>query len=175
MSRRRGVSPWELREIFGESIVNHEVSTVHINKRILPGRIGAKGAELRYNAKGTPYCSLVVETDKTGPDGQVYTSSHKLEITGRLAEDPSVSLEPGAKILVAGAPHDRPTVAPKTPHKKTTCGLSTWGVSQRIRARATVERVGGTSDPDPVGLVGKIIAQRERADDRLRYPEQLRH
>jgi hypothetical protein len=58
MSRRRGVSPWELRKILCELIVNHEVSTVHINKRILPGRIGAKGAELRYNTKGPPTCAL---------------------------------------------------------------------------------------------------------------------
>jgi hypothetical protein len=47
-------------------------------------------------------------------------------------------------------------------------------VSQRIRARATVKRVGGTRNPNLVGLVGKSIAQRERADDSLRQPEQLR-
>jgi primosomal replication protein N len=154
-------------------IVNHEVISVHVNRQPLWGRVGAKGAELRYNAKGTPCCSLVVETDNAGPDGQVYMSS-KVEITGRFAEDLSVSLEPGAEILVAGEHRYRPTVDPKTQQKNTTGGLSTWGVSQHIRARAAVERVGGTSDPDLVGLVGKIIAQSARADDGLRHPEPLR-
>jgi hypothetical protein len=148
------------------------VSIVHLNKPLLLGRVGRKGPELRYNATGTPCRALAVETDKAGADGQVDTS--KVDITGRFAEDLSVTLEPGDAILVAGAHHYRPTVDPKTPQKHPTCGLSTWGVSRHIRARAAVGRVGGTRDPDLVGLAGKSIAQRERADDRLRQPEQLR-
>jgi hypothetical protein len=83
-------------------IVNHEVIAVHINTRILPGHIGAKGPELRCDATGTPYPALVVETDKAGAGGQVYMSFHKVEITGRFAEALSVTLEPGlvGKIIV---------------------------------------------------------------------------
>jgi hypothetical protein len=66
----------------------------------------------------------VVETDKAGADGQVYTS--KVDTTGRLAGDLSVTLVPGAAILVAGAPHDRLTVDPETPQKHPTGGLATW-------------------------------------------------
>jgi hypothetical protein len=162
----------ELPQHVAEVIVNHEVSTVHINTQILPSCIGAKGPELHDNAKGTPTCAMVVETDKAGADGQVYTSFHKVDITGRLAEALSVTLAPGDEILVDGEYHDRSTVDPKTPQKNTSCGLSTWGVSQHLRARATVECVGGTSDPNLVGLVGKIIVRSELADDRLRHPEQ---
>jgi hypothetical protein len=60
----------ELPQNFAEVIVNHEVIIVHIHKQILPGHIGAKGPELRYNAKGTPYCALAVETDKAGATGR---------------------------------------------------------------------------------------------------------
>ena len=92
----------ELPQNVAEAIVNHEVSIVHINKPILPGRISAKGPELRCDAKGTPYRALVVETDKAGADGQVYMSFHEVEITGRFAGALSVTLEPGlvGKIIV---------------------------------------------------------------------------
>jgi hypothetical protein len=95
----------ELPQHVAEVIVNHEVSIVHIHKPILPGRIGAKGPELRCDATGTPYRALVVETDKAGADGQVYMSFHQVEITGRLAGALSVTLEPGlvGKIIVQRA------------------------------------------------------------------------
>jgi hypothetical protein len=70
----RGLSQWEPRRNCAEVIVNYEeVSIVHLNKQLLLGRVGRKGAELRYNAKGTQTCTLVVEMDKPGADGQVYT------------------------------------------------------------------------------------------------------
>jgi single-stranded DNA-binding protein len=113
---------------------------VHVNRQQLLGRISSRGPELRYNAKGTAYCSLVLETDKPGPDGQVYTSYHRVEITGKFAQDLSVTLEPGDEILVEGEHQYRSSVDPKTQAKKTTCVLSTGWVSQRISAHAGVER-----------------------------------
>jgi hypothetical protein len=95
----------ELPQNVAEVIVNHEVSIVHINTPILPGRISAKGPELRCDATGTPYRALVVETDKAGADGQVDMSFHKVEIIGRFAEALSVTLEPGlvGKIIAQSA------------------------------------------------------------------------
>jgi hypothetical protein len=169
------VSPWDPRRNGVEVIVNHaEVNIMHLNKPPLPGCVGRQGAELRHDATDTPTCALVVETDKAGTDGQVYASFHEVDLIGRLAKDLSVTLESGDAILVAGAPHDRPTVGPKTPQQHPTGGLSTRGVRRQIRARATVERVGGMRDPDPVGLAGELVVRNARAGDRLRQPELLR-
>jgi single-stranded DNA-binding protein len=111
---------------------------MHVNKQLLLGRIGAKGAELRYNAHGTPYCSLTLEIDKAGKDGPIYTNYHRIEITGRFSEELAVTLDPGDEILVEGEHQYRSTIDPKTQQKKTTCVLSTWGIQQRIPALASV-------------------------------------
>jgi single-stranded DNA-binding protein len=114
---------------------------VHLNKQLLLGRIGARGVKLTYNHSGTPICTVPLETDKAGKDGKVYTSYHRVEITGRFAEDLSVTLEPGDEILCEGEHQYRSTVDPKSGEKKTTCVLSTWGISQRTPAESPqVER-----------------------------------
>jgi single-stranded DNA-binding protein len=146
------------------------VIVVHLNKQLLLGRVGAKGPELRYNAKGTPYCSLVVETDKAGTDGQVYTSYHRVEITGRFAEDLSVTLEPGDEILVEGEHQYRSTVDAKTGQKKTTCVLSTWGVSQRIPRLQDERTASGEGD---AASQGEIVAPEPKR--KPRYPKHLAH
>lgn len=149
---------------------------MRLNKQLLLGRVGRKGAELRYNATGTPTC--VVETNKPGADGQVYTSFHKVDITGRFAEDLSVTLEPGDEILVEGEHPYRSTVDPKTPQKKTARGLSTWGVepahpspcgrrARRGHARSRPGRTGG-EDHRPERTCGRqSVAARTVAALRL--------
>jgi single-stranded DNA-binding protein len=110
---------------------------VHLNKQLLLGRIGARGVKLTYNSSGTPICTVPLETEKAGKDGKVYTSYHRVEITGRFAEELSVSLEAGDEILCEGEHQYRSTVDPKSGEKKTTCVLSTWGIAQRTPAAST--------------------------------------
>jgi single-strand DNA-binding protein len=108
---------------------------VHYNRQTLLGRI-SKRPELRYNTKGTPYCSLTLAVDKPGRDeGQVYTSWHQVEITGRFAEDLSVTLEAGDEILVEGEHQHRSLIDPKTVEKKKWCVLSDLGHSPKRQPR----------------------------------------
>ena len=103
---------------------------MHVNRQTLLGRI-SKRPELRYNAKGTPFCSLTLAIEKSGREGQVYTSWHQVEISGKFAEELSVTLEAGDEILVEGEHQHRSLVDPRTQEKKKWCVLSTWGVLER--------------------------------------------
>lgn len=85
---------------------------MHLNRQQLLGRISNRLPELRYNARDTPYCTLTLEIEKPGSDGQVYTSYHKVEIMGRFAQDLSVTLAPGDEILVEGEHQYRSTGDP---------------------------------------------------------------
>jgi single-stranded DNA-binding protein len=91
---------------------------MHLNKQLLLGRIGARDVGLTYNSTGTPVCSIPVDTNKVGKDDKVYTSNHRVEITGRYAELCASELEPGDEILVAGEHQYRPISDPKTKEKK---------------------------------------------------------
>jgi single-stranded DNA-binding protein len=145
---------------------------VHVNRQQLLGRISSCGAELRYNAKGTPYCSLTLETDKIGPDGQkTYTSYHRVEITGRLAEDLSVTLEAGDEILVEGEHQYRSSVDPKTQAKKTTCVLSTGWVNQRQPALAGVAQDERSASPEYPEQGDESVNAHKPKKGRPRYPK----
>jgi single-stranded DNA-binding protein len=107
---------------------------MHCTRYLILGRVSSRGPKLTYNSAATPICSLVLEVDKVGRDGKVYTGYHKVEITGKFAEPCAEELEAGDEILVEGEHQCRSMVDPKTKEKKTTCVLSTWGVSQRHQA-----------------------------------------
>lgn len=64
----------------------------------------------------------------------MYTSYHRVEITGRLSEELAVTLEPGDEILIEGEHQYRSVIDAKTGQKKTTCVLSTWEINQRLPA-----------------------------------------
>jgi hypothetical protein len=72
--------------------------TIHVNRQLLLGRIGPRGVRLTYNSNGMPLCSLTLEIDKPGKQGDVYTSYHTVEITGRYAEQCAAELEAQARL-----------------------------------------------------------------------------
>jgi hypothetical protein len=73
---------------------------LHLNRELLLGRLGPRGVRLTDNASATPTCSFVLEVDKIGRDGKVYTSFHSVEITGKHAEPCAEQRLPGDEVLV---------------------------------------------------------------------------
>jgi hypothetical protein len=67
---------------------------VHLNSCLMIGRVSPRGAQLRCAENGTPLCSFVLEIDEVG-SGKTFTTFVPCEITGKYAEESSVTIEPG--------------------------------------------------------------------------------
>jgi single-stranded DNA-binding protein len=94
------------------------------------GRVSPKGAALRYAESGTPCCSFVLEVDEV-TQGKTYTTYIPCEITGKYAEDTSVTIEPGDVLQISGKWKYKSTVDQKTGAKVSKPVVSSWGISQR--------------------------------------------
>ena len=124
-----------------------------LNRQLLLGRI-SRQPELRYNAKGTAYCSLTLAIDKPSADGQVYTSWHQVEIIGKFAQDLSVTLEVGDEILVEGEASALLARSTRRPRRRKSGVCCRPGGLQRIPA--------STSSPaDPSGDTAELEPAQE--------------
>lgn len=126
---------------------------MHLNSCLMIGRVSAKGPQLRYTESGTPCCSFVLEVDEV-TNGKTYTTFIPCEITGKYAEDTSVTIEAGDILQIAGKWKYKSTVDQKSGVKVSKPVVSSWGVAQRIPAlseSAQAERSDAPEYPEQGG------------------------
>ena len=57
-----------------------------VNRVLLLGRLGRRGAELRYNTNGSPCASFTIDLVEVSSTGQCYTTYIACECWGKKAE-----------------------------------------------------------------------------------------